>query len=56
VKRDLKVKDNITVLNIKRRHRSYERQKALWGFIYVLPWLIGFISFFFDTFVYLLAL
>jgi len=46
VKRDLKVKDNITVLNIKRRHRSYERQKALWGFIYVLPWLIGFISFF----------
>nr|MBO2493648.1 sugar ABC transporter permease [Clostridia bacterium] len=36
----------MTTVNIKRRHRSYERQKAVWGFIYVLPWLIGFISFF----------
>lgn len=29
-----------------KKYRSYETQKALWGFIYVLPWLIGFISFF----------
>jgi len=46
VKSGLSVRDNITAVNIKRRHRSYERQKALWGFVYVLPWLIGFISFF----------
>jgi ABC-type sugar transport system permease subunit len=25
---------------------SYRKQKALWGFIYVLPWLLGFILFF----------
>lgn len=46
MKSGLSVRDNITAVNIKRRHRSYERQKALWGFVYVLPWLIGFISFF----------
>lgn len=46
MKSDLNVRGNITTVNIKRRHRSYERQKAVWGFIYVLPWLIGFISFF----------
>ena len=29
-----------------KKHRTYGQQKALWGFIYVLPWLIGFILFF----------
>lgn len=28
------------------RRRTYEQQKAIWGFIYVLPWLIGFTLFF----------
>ena len=28
------------------KRRSYEQQKAIWGFFYVLPWLIGFILFF----------
>ncbi|WP_274652137.1 carbohydrate ABC transporter permease [Paenibacillus humicola] len=27
--------------------RTYTGKKALWGFVYVLPWLIGFIVFFF---------
>jgi ABC-type sugar transport systems, permease components len=27
--------------------RTYAQQKALWGFIYVLPWLLGFVFFFF---------
>ncbi|AOZ92652.1 carbohydrate ABC transporter permease [Paenibacillus crassostreae] len=27
--------------------KTYAQQKAMWGFIYVLPWLIGFIFFFF---------
>src|SRR5690625_2841983 len=26
--------------------RSYEGQKALWGFLFVSPWLIGFLLFF----------
>lgn len=28
------------------KRRSYEQQKAIWGFFYVLPWLIGFLLFF----------
>lgn len=30
----------------KKKYKSYEQQKARWGFLYVLPWLIGFIVFF----------
>jgi ABC-type sugar transport system permease subunit len=33
------------------KRRSYEQQKAIWGFIYVLPWLIGFILFFLIPFI-----
>jgi len=29
------------------RLQTYEGQKALWGFIFVFPWLLGFIFFFF---------
>ncbi|MCA0753499.1 sugar ABC transporter permease [Paenibacillus sp. N4] len=29
------------------KQRTYAEQKALWGFAYVLPWLLGFIFFFF---------
>ncbi len=29
-----------------KRRRTYEQQKALWGLVYVLPWLIGFSLFF----------
>lgn len=28
------------------KERTYKQQKAFWGFIYVLPWLLGFIFFF----------
>jgi ABC-type sugar transport system permease subunit len=28
------------------RSRTYNEQKALWGFLYVLPWLLGFLFFF----------
>src|SRR5690606_28897876 len=28
------------------RQRTYAQQKAFWGFIYVVPWLLGFIFFF----------
>jgi ABC-type sugar transport system permease subunit len=34
----------ITKFSLKPR--TYEGQKAFWGFIYVLPWLLGFIFFF----------
>ncbi|GAA4062569.1 sugar ABC transporter permease [Amphibacillus indicireducens] len=30
----------------KRSVKSYEGQKALWGFIFVFPWLLGFLFFF----------
>ncbi len=30
----------------EKKKRTYAQQKAMWGFIYVLPWLIGFIFFF----------
>jgi len=52
MKNNLNVKSNIPIpglkrkTSIKRKSRSYEKQKALCGFIYVLPWLIGFVSFF----------
>lgn len=29
------------------KQRTYAEQKALWGFAYVLPWLLGFVFFFF---------
>lgn len=35
-----------TIDKIKRSINSYEGQKALWGFIFVLPWLLGFLFFF----------
>ncbi|WP_337102685.1 carbohydrate ABC transporter permease [Paenibacillus sp. YIM B09110] len=28
------------------KSRTYNEQKALWGFLYVLPWLLGFLFFF----------
>ncbi|MNZ74497.1 putative multiple-sugar transport system permease YteP [compost metagenome] len=29
------------------KRRTYAQQKAFWGFVYVLPWLLGFVFFFF---------
>ncbi|CAM3367783.1 carbohydrate ABC transporter permease [Marinicrinis lubricantis] len=29
------------------KQRTYAQQKAFWGFMYVLPWLVGFVFFFF---------
>jgi len=37
-----------SILRLNRR--SYNEQKALWGFIYVLPWLLGFLFFFLIPF------
>lgn len=34
------------------RSRSYTEQKALWGFLYVLPWLLGFLFFFLIPLLY----
>jgi ABC-type sugar transport system permease subunit len=31
---------------LDKKRRTYEQQKAFWGFIYVLPWLLGFTLFF----------
>lgn len=31
---------------LRMKKRSYAKQKAIWGFIYVLPWLLGFVFFF----------
>ncbi|WP_419874179.1 carbohydrate ABC transporter permease [Candidatus Pristimantibacillus sp. PTI5] len=36
---------SLTKLGMKQR--TYAEQKALWGFVYVLPWLLGFVFFFF---------
>lgn len=36
-----------SIANIRMKLGSYEGQKALWGFLFVLPWLLGFIFFFF---------
>lgn len=44
--RTLKPGKKTTAVKTGKKYRSYETQKALWGFVYVLPWLIGFISFF----------
>lgn len=35
-----------TTRKLFNRRRTYAQQKALWGIIYVLPWLIGFTLFF----------
>ncbi len=32
---------------LRLSQRTYTQKKAMWGFIYVLPWLLGFIFFFF---------
>ncbi len=32
---------------LRLSRRTYAQTKAMWGFIYVLPWLIGFLFFFF---------
>lgn len=34
-------------LRLGLKGRTYAQQKAFWGFLYVLPWLLGFIFFFF---------
>lgn len=31
---------------MKLKQRTYAQQKAVWGFLYVLPWLLGFLFFF----------
>ncbi|MGO4695748.1 carbohydrate ABC transporter permease [Paenibacillus sp. 2TAB26] len=36
-----------TITKLVFRSRTYNEQKALWGFLYVLPWLLGFLFFFF---------
>ncbi|MFC6331843.1 carbohydrate ABC transporter permease [Paenibacillus septentrionalis] len=33
-------------LKLGMKQRTYAQQKAFWGFLYVLPWLLGFIFFF----------
>lgn len=38
-----------SILRLNRR--TYNEQKAWWGFIYVLPWLLGFIFFFLIPFI-----
>lgn len=35
-----------TIEKFKRSINSYDGQKALWGFIFVSPWLLGFLFFF----------
>lgn len=39
------------LMKLGMKPKTYGQQKAMWGFIYVLPWLIGFIFFFFIPFV-----
>lgn len=34
-----------SILKFGMKRRTYAEQKALWGFIYVLPWLLGFLLF-----------
>lgn len=36
-----------SILKLGLKGRTYAQQKAFWGFLYVLPWLLGFIFFFF---------
>lgn len=33
-------------MKLGMKQRTYAEQKALWGFLYVMPWLIGFLLFF----------
>ncbi|MDR9855162.1 sugar ABC transporter permease [Paenibacillus sp. VCA1] len=35
-----------SILKFGMKRRTYAEQKALWGFIYLLPWLLGFLLFF----------
>ncbi|MBD7969504.1 carbohydrate ABC transporter permease [Paenibacillus gallinarum] len=35
-----------TLMKLGLKERTYAQQKAFWGFIYVLPWALGFIFFF----------
>ncbi|OZB91383.1 carbohydrate ABC transporter permease [Paenibacillus sp. XY044] len=35
-----------SIMKFGTKRRTYAEQKALWGFIYVLPWLLGFLLFF----------
>lgn len=35
-----------TIRNLLLKKRSYGQQKAIWGFIFALPWLLGFVFFF----------
>ncbi|MCR2806829.1 carbohydrate ABC transporter permease [Paenibacillus soyae] len=35
-----------SLLKLGFKERTYAQQKAFWGFLYVLPWLLGFIFFF----------
>ncbi|WP_028608915.1 carbohydrate ABC transporter permease [Paenibacillus harenae] len=36
-----------SILKPRQLKRSYAEKKAQWGFLYVLPWLLGFVLFFF---------
>lgn len=40
------------IMKFGLRPRTYGEQKALWGFLYVLPWLLGFLFFFLIPLIY----
>ncbi|GMK37590.1 lactose ABC transporter permease [Paenibacillus sp. CCS19] len=35
-----------SIMKLGMKQRTYAEQKAFWGFLYVLPWLLGFLLFF----------
>lgn len=40
------------IMKFGLKPRTYREQKALWGFLYVLPWLLGFLFFFLIPLIY----
>lgn len=40
-----------SILKLGMKPRTYAEQKSLWGFLFVLPWLLGFIFFFIIPFI-----
>ncbi|MFB9327763.1 carbohydrate ABC transporter permease [Paenibacillus aurantiacus] len=40
-----------SILKLGMKQRTYAEQKSLWGFLFVLPWLLGFIFFFIIPFI-----
>ncbi|MFC4098216.1 carbohydrate ABC transporter permease [Paenibacillus xanthanilyticus] len=39
------------ILKLGMKPRTYAEQKSLWGFLFVLPWLLGFLFFFLIPFI-----